>query len=589
VDCPKGCNETVPQWDKSKKLVCTDSKSGEEYELAVVDIIRQREDGSGRKVVSARASSITRESFLSMDVQLPAYYVPYTFDFALTWKNGGGKTNIKLPGTVSAVESKSPELVKSYYGMAPELNGNTGGPPGAVGATSVFSTYLNGAETGHFSPKAMDSFMERIVGVSKSSGYSSEFVTVSGGESDKSKAAGLETMLDVEWMSAVAPNLKLEVLFRTGKNAVIQGLQQALDDLIEDKNRPGVFSISYGAEESPEALASFEDLNNKLIAAGSVGVSVIAASGDRGSFGFEFKQCSNFMTALFPGSSPFVTSVGATTLVADEASQCPGEDVASANVGGSITSGGGFSAFFAAESYQSDTVRAYLKSKECAFPSKKSFQSSMRAYPDIAVMGNLFPVALGDKDEDWYWVDGTSASAPVFAAFIALIHDARQKKGISPTRIGFLNLYLYEAFKLDSANFKDIVSGSTSCVSRAVCCNLGFEACPGYDAASGLGSPDWRALGKIFYDGEDLPLGSPGDPKVVGCGSDVWMLRSYWFWGVVGVMLVGCLAAVIYMRYSEPTEERLSEYLLDGEELGGQVEYQPPKGQPSFSANESIN
>jgi tripeptidyl-peptidase-1 len=336
-------------------------------------------------------------------------------------------------------------------------------------------------------------------------------------------------------------------------------------------------------------LASFTDLNNKLIAAGSVGVSVIAASGDRGSFGFEYKQCRDFMTAVFPGSSPFVTSVGATTLVAEEASQCPREGVASANAGGAITSGGGFSGLFAAESYQADTVKAYLKSKECALPDKKSFESSMRAYPDIALMGNLFPVALGDKDKDWYSVDGTSASAPVFAAFIALIHDARQKKGISPNRIGFLNLYLYEAFNLDSSNFNDVVSGSTSCVSRATCCDLGFEACPGFDAASGLGSPDWRTLGKIFYDGEDLPLGSP-DPKVVGCGSDTWLFRSYWFWGVVGLMLVGCVAAVIYMK-ARPAEERVSEYLLDAEAelFGGEGDYRPPEGRLVYSNNNSIN
>jgi tripeptidyl-peptidase-1 len=76
-------------------------------------------------------------------------------------------------------------------------------------------------------------------------------------------------------------------------------------------------------------------------------------------------------------------------------------------------------------------------------------------------------------------VDGTSASAPIFAAIVALLNDALLAQG-KPT-LGFLNPWLYSVgFK----GFVDVTEGSTK-----GCGTSGFPAMTGWDAASGFGTP----------------------------------------------------------------------------------------------------
>jgi kumamolisin len=71
-------------------------------------------------------------------------------------------------------------------------------------------------------------------------------------------------------------------------------------------------------------------------------------------------------------------------------------------------------------------------------------------------------------------VGGTSAVAPLWAALITLIN---QMKG---TSVGFANPTLYT----DASDFHDITSGN----------NGAFSAGPGWDACTGLGSPDGQEL-----------------------------------------------------------------------------------------------
>ena len=72
---------------------------------------------------------------------------------------------------------------------------------------------------------------------------------------------------------------------------------------------------------------------------------------------------------------------------------------------------------------------------------------------------------------------GTSAVAPLWAALIALINQQRGKP------VGFLNTALYAA-ALKSKALHDITSGN----------NGAYTASPGWDACTGLGSPDGQLL-----------------------------------------------------------------------------------------------
>lgn len=105
-------------------------------------------------------------------------------------------------------------------------------------------------------------------------------------------------------------------------------------------------------------------------------------------------------------------------------------------------------------------------------------------------------------------VDGTSASTPVIAAMIALINDARIKIGMSP--MGFLNPWLYAtAAKFPSA-FVDITQGDNNCTANAqICCPFGLPATPGWDASTGLGTPNFLKYDFFFFSSIVLMLFVP--------------------------------------------------------------------------------
>ena len=87
-------------------------------------------------------------------------------------------------------------------------------------------------------------------------------------------------------------------------------------------------------------------------------------------------------------------------------------------------------------------------------------------------------------DGSWMQIGGTSAAAPFWAGSMALIRQVALNKGVG--RLGFVNPMLYElAAGPDAATiFHDVTRGG----------NLDQPAGPGWDYATGLGSPDVTAL-----------------------------------------------------------------------------------------------
>jgi subtilase family serine protease len=165
-----------------------------------------------------------------------------------------------------------------------------------------------------------------------------------------------------------------------------------------------------------------------------------------------------------------VTCVGGTQLVADLETgayqrESVWNDPANSGVGG-----GGFSTIYARPSFQNDVAGI----------------GSMRGVPDVAYSAALdgsVIVAWGSGGTNFeFWIFyGTSAGTPQWAAIVAI---ADQSTGRA---LGNVNPALYELGVGDLKNvaaFHDITTGTNAFPPIS-----GYAAHPGWDAASGLGSP----------------------------------------------------------------------------------------------------
>lgn len=116
--------------------------------------------------------------------------------------------------------------------------------------------------------------------------------------------------------------------------------------------------------------------------------------------------------------------------------------------------------------------------------SAETFNKSGRAFPDVSAIGLNVSVVLGGGVQV---AGGTSASTPIIASIVTLLNEARIAQGKGP--IGFLNPILYA----NPQAFNDITEGK-----NPGCGTEGFQAQPGWDPVTGLGSPIYPKLQEMF-------------------------------------------------------------------------------------------
>jgi kumamolisin len=270
-----------------------------------------------------------------------------------------------------------------------------------------------------------------------------------------------EVMLDIEVAGAVAPAARIAVYFAPNTDA---GFLDAITTAIHDTtNQPSVISISWGGPESSWSKQALTTFDQAFQTAATLGITVFCASGDNGSSdGLRGDHVD------FPASSPHVVGCGGTHLVAS------GGKIASESVWNHLPSsgagGGGVSTAFALPTWQHGLTTK--KTSGTAAALKK------RGVPDVA----------GDADpQTGYTVrvdgqnlvfGGTSAVAPLWAGLVARLNA---RKGSS---LGFINPTLYANPKA----FHDVAQGN----------NGDFAATSGWDACTGLGSPNGAALATTF-------------------------------------------------------------------------------------------
>ncbi|MBI3680673.1 MAG: S8/S53 family peptidase [Acidobacteria bacterium] len=267
-----------------------------------------------------------------------------------------------------------------------------------------------------------------------------------------------ETSLDVQLVGSFAGGARIVVYFCPDTT---EGQFHALTTALTDKNRAGVISCSWSAHESELAQQAFQTMDTVFQTAVMRGVTICFSSGDDGDGSLWSKG--KPLGVHFPSSSPHVLACGGTRFVATGRSVREEVwDERSANF--RLASGGGFSKF-ARPSWQAG-IHAGGRSG--------------RGVPDVAGKADVHAGYEIIVDGQRFTMGGTSAATPMWASLITRIN---QKLG---RRVGFINALLYSERFGKATN--DVVVGN----------NGAFSAGPGWDACTGLGSPNGTELLKAL-------------------------------------------------------------------------------------------
>jgi subtilase family serine protease len=305
-----------------------------------------------------------------------------------------------------------------------------------------------------------------------------------------------EEVLDVEMVHALAPDATLVILLvpSTSLDNTKNAVSAAVASLRLGSTEGGVMSISAAGQIGGEhcvSRAQVESVNAALQTAASRHVTVVAASGDIGAVA---EPCDVYAALAGTGtftpvkevnllaSDPLVLGAGGTSLTASHTTGAWQGETAWGLPYGSPgspvqASGGGFSRLFARPGYQDGIpgIRA------------------TRGVPDVSAdaSGHTgMAIVLSDGGRTMIRNSGgTSASAPIWAALIAL---ADQYAG---RHLGLVNPAIYQIARGPRYRqaFHDVTKGNNT-VQFPPTTTTGYRAAPGWDPVTGWGSPDAQVL-----------------------------------------------------------------------------------------------
>lgn len=288
-------------------------------------------------------------------------------------------------------------------------------------------------------------------------------VAVDGGTTNAAGAS--EADLDIEVIRAIAP--EAQILFYEAPNNTSE-YARMINQIVKDRSAQ-IISSSWGQCElgvSPQERAG---LSAALSSAVAAGITMFVATGDSGAYDCQKDNPADHTLSVdWPADSVDAVAVGGTRLylAANGAYQkeTAWEDQLS-DAGG----GGGFSQFDPRPSWQSGPGVL------------DTFSNGHRQLPDVS--------AVADPGTGWAictsgicsgGAGGTSAAAPFWSAAMLLVQQYAAGQGVG--RLGFVDPILYA---LASATqpfppFHQITEGT----------NRFYPAAPGWNPATGLGSPD---------------------------------------------------------------------------------------------------
>jgi uncharacterized protein (TIGR03437 family) len=303
-----------------------------------------------------------------------------------------------------------------------------------------------------------------------------------------------ESDIDLEWSGAVAQNATIIYVYARSVNTAAQ---YAVDQRVAP-----IITMSYGGCEQ----ASTPVLQPIAQQANAEGITWVASTGDVGAAGCErqeeLPQASKGLAVQIPASIPEITAVGGTEFNDTTGKYWNPTD--NANGGSAIS-------YIPEMGWNDSLAYSYLASSgggaSIFFP-KPSWQTGpgvpndgARDIPDIALSASW--------DHDGYITytgggsgiyGGTSVATPEFAGLLAIMNQYLLSKGaISTPGLGNVNPTLYHLAQSVPSAFHDITTGNNivPCVQDTANClngSFGYNAGPGYDLVTGLGSIDANNL-----------------------------------------------------------------------------------------------
>ncbi len=332
------------------------------------------------------------------------------------------------------------------------------------------------------------------------------------GLNDKGEPGGIdmEVLLDIEVAAAIAPKAKIVVyFFKEFEGELLNAITTAVHDTI---NRPSVISISYGLWEEEHNWTQFlrDKVNDACMNAGIHGITICISSGDDGSSCIRPGDWNNYeidddgVHVSFPGSIPYALSCGGTRLETSD-TEIINETVWNENwwdentqSGGGGATGGGISSYFDVPPYQKGLNLPNSLNRDGrkgrGIPDVAGYAAAIPGI-DIIVDGKEFAKGVHDDNVPGgiriSGVGGTSAAAPLWAGLIALFNQDLVKP------VGFINNILYKKAAPAGA-FRDITVGNNGVTYKVMDEGpvkiKGYVAQSGWDACTGLGSPDGKKL-----------------------------------------------------------------------------------------------
>jgi subtilase family serine protease len=331
------------------------------------------------------------------------------------------------------------------------------------------------------------------------------------GANDDSPSA--EVTLDLELAIAIAPTVTKILVYEAPNtdNSIID-----LYSRIETDDLANEVSTSWGIPEDELLQSDFTSENSIFSLMAGEGMSVFAAAGDSGAY--DDSSSPSTLMVDDPGSEPYVTGVGGTSLRLNNGTTYNSETTWSVPASGSGPNylpgeggGGGISSQWPLPSWQLGLSNpANLGSASMRMVPDVSFDADPDTGYSIYYKGTPVYNTAG-----WEIDGGTSCAAPLWAAYTSMVNKQRRTNGMS--RIGWFNptVYNFANSSLYSTAFHDIADGSN---------NLHYPAVSGYDLATGWGSFNGAGLFSALTT-SSVP---PGVPSSLSLTAGILQISLSW-------------------------------------------------------------
>jgi hypothetical protein len=324
----------------------------------------------------------------------------------------------------------------------------------------------------------------------------------------------------------VEADIDLEVLGGVARGANLLYVQDSdVDAALQyaiDQNLGSVINFSYAGSEYIGQTWGEEQATYQLLAqqANAQGITILAASGDTGAAGSDLRAPAvGGMVVSSPADIPEVTGVGGTSLPYDShgwinqwfstTNDAYGASLlaftpevtwndsmvpTSISVGSLSASSGGASLLYPKPAWQQGPGVPADGARDV--PDVSMYSMNNGAGYIICYAGDCPAGQMPDGLSSGTIWGGTSASTPVFAGVVVLLNQYLLKNGpITSPGLGNINPTLYQLAANATGVFHDITQGNNMvpCEIGTPDCTTGTEgynAGPGYDLATGLGSVD---------------------------------------------------------------------------------------------------